>query len=134
MGEDSVVSKPNQFFIFCTDQRATTHPPAFYRCLCALVGGCLNNEWEVQVLREKNWSHLYVNFFELQAVRLIVQHFLPQLSHSTLLILTDNTTALAYIKNQGGTWSHFFFMESNKLLNLCAQNNVIVRTQHIPAD
>lgn len=54
------------------------------------------------------WSseekEMHINMKELKANFLGIQHFAMQV-HKTTVVHADNTTALAYIKHQGGTHS-----------------------------
>ena len=53
----------------------------------------------------RHCSHFSVNHRELLAVLYRVQGFLPLLRHRSVSLFADNTTALAYLWNQGGTLS-----------------------------
>lgn len=77
-------------------------------------------------------NNLHINLLELMAIYQAIVHFLPKIINSSLLILTDNTTALAYVKNQGGTHSLSLFKCADNLLTFCAINNILVQAQHIP--
>ena len=48
---------------------------------------------------------LHINFLELQAALLGIQSLCHKLRHCHLRIKLDNTTAVAYINNMGGTLS-----------------------------
>ena len=53
------------------------------------------------------WSdqdkRLHINFLELKAVSLALRHFKDQCQDQTVLVVTDNSTVVAYINKQGGT-------------------------------
>ena len=46
-----------------------------------------------------------VDVLELEAIHLTVLHWLKQLTGLTVLVASDNSTVVSYIKKQGGTWS-----------------------------
>ena len=66
------------------------------------------------------WSpeevHLSINLRELRAIRLGLHHFAPSLRGSTVGVFVDNTTALAYLRRQGGTFSPALNREAPALL------------------
>lgn len=95
-------------------------------------GATLDNEWETNDTWPTTNRPVHINLLELRAILLAVKFFLPRIAGSTLLILTDNTTALAYIKNQGGTRSLPLFRCADILLSLCEKYNIRVQAQHIP--
>ena len=55
------------------------------------------------------WSdqekRLHINVLELKAVSLALRHFKDQCQDQTVLVVTDNSTMVAYINKQGGTHS-----------------------------
>ena len=61
------------------------------------------------------WSHLCsrfsINQRELLAILFAIRGFLPQLRGQTVAVYSDNSTALAYLRKQGGThsWLRYFF-------------------------
>ena len=59
-------------------------------------------------------ADLSINVRELLAVEKGLHHFAPQLVDSTVAVFVDNSTAIAYLRNQGGTRS--------PLLNSIAQS------------
>ena len=48
-------------------------------------------------------THSSINQRELLAIFYALQHFLPLVRNTSVAVFADNTTALAYLKNQGGT-------------------------------
>ena len=46
---------------------------------------------------------LHINNLELLAIHLALQHFLPLVINKVMIVMTDNTTVVSQIKNQGGT-------------------------------
>jgi hypothetical protein len=73
----------------------------------------------------------HINWLELKAVSLGLKYFAKHLSHATLQIFIDNTVALSYINNQGGS--------VNTLNNLAKEiwawsksNDLWLTASHIP--
>ena len=54
----------------------------------------------------------HINFLELKAVLLGLQSLCKDLTNSHIKVMTDNTTAVAYIRNMGGVPIHIFVMRS----------------------
>lgn len=79
-------------------------------------GAHFDNQWEMQGKWELYLSYLHINFIKFCAIKLAVEHFLLLLSRSRLMIFTDNTAALAYVKNRGGTRSRQLFFEADEIL------------------
>ena len=61
-----------------------------------------------------------------------VQGFLPLLSHRSVNLFADNTTALAYLRNQGGTHSLLLNSVAQVVLHLCEVYRVRLVPQFIP--
>ena len=59
---------------------------------------------------------LSINLRELWAIRLGLLHFGQSLQGKTVRVFTDNTTALSYVKRQGGTFSMALNQEAQLLL------------------
>ena len=66
------------------------------------------------------WSHeeihSSINQRELLAIFYALQHFLPLVCNTSVAVFADNTTALAYLKNQGGTRSAVLNQTAQDLL------------------
>ena len=62
------------------------------------------------------WSReeieMSINLRELRAIRLVLQHFQCQLAGSSVGVFANNTTALAYVRKQGGTHSRLLNEEA----------------------
>ena len=54
-------------------------------------------------------SQRHINWLELEAVRLALLRWGPQWRHQTVRVYCDNSTAVAYIRKQGGTHSQSLF-------------------------
>ena len=75
-------------------------------------------------------SSFSINHRELLAVLCEVQGFLPLLRHRSLF--ADNTTTLAYLRNQGGTHSLLLNSVAQAVLRLCEVHRVRLVPQFIP--
>ena len=62
-------------------------------------------------LAQGQWSasqrSCHINVLEMQAVIYAVRDFLPHLRSRVVRLMCDNAVTVAYIKNEGGTRSHF---------------------------
>ena len=67
-------------------------------------GGHLG-DWVISGQWSLAWAKHHINWHELQAVWLTLQHFLPQVRGTAVDVLTDNSTTVAYINKEGGTQS-----------------------------
>ncbi len=77
-------------------------------------------------------AQLHINRLELRAVSLAIHSLLPHLRGKCVMVATDNSTVVAYIRKQGGTHSLSLFRETWDLLNFCQLNGITVRVRHIP--
>ena len=77
-------------------------------------------------------SGFSINHRELLAVLYGVQGFLPLLRYQSVSLFADNTTALAYLRNQGGTPSSLLNSVAQAVLRLCELHQVRLVPQFIP--
>ena len=61
-----------------------------------------------------------------------VQGFLPLLRDQLVSLFADNTTALAYLRNQGGTHSSLLNSVAQAILRLCEVHRIRLVPQFIP--
>ena len=73
----------------------------------------------------------HINRLELQAVHQACIAFQDQLRGTVTRVHIDNTTAVAYIRKEGGTCSHLLTRDTRKLLLWCDQNKVTLVPVHI---
>ena len=76
--------------------------------------------------------HLHINILELLAVRLALQHFQQQVANHSVVIMTDNSTVVAQIRNQGGTHSRQLHRQTALLLSWADNHSVHLLPRHIP--
>ena len=75
-------------------------------------------------------SRLHIN--EMKVIFLSLSQAVHKVKNSTVLISTDNTTVVAYIRHQGGTHSTELSEEVWNVLNLCLAHNIQLLAKHIP--
>ena len=72
-----------------------------------------------------------MNWLELMAIFLSVQHFLPLLRNSTVLVMTDNTTAVSCLRRQGTLRSDPLMSLSTLLLEFCLLHSISLVPKHL---
>ena len=77
-------------------------------------------------------SRLHINVLEMKAIFLSLTRAIHKVKNSTVLVSTDNTTVVAYIRHQGGTHSTVLSEEVWNILNLCLTHNIQLLVKHIP--
>ena len=77
-------------------------------------------------------SRLHINVLEMKAIFLSLSRAVHKVKNSTVLVSTDNTTVVAYIRRQGGTHSTVLSEEVWNVLNLCLAHNIQLLAKHIP--
>ena len=77
-------------------------------------------------------SRLHINVLEMKAIFLSLSQAVHKVKNPTVLISTDNTTVVAYIRHQGGTHSTELSEEVWNVLNLCLAHNIQLLAKHIP--
>ena len=75
---------------------------------------------------------LHINNLELRSVLLALQEFESLVTHHHVLVMTDNTTVVGQIKNQGGIHARELFLVTKELFLWADQRQVILSAQHIP--
>ena len=82
------------------------------------------------------WSPLYsrfsINQRELLVILYAIQGFLPHLRGQSVAVYSDNSTALAYLRKQGGTRSSSLNAVAQELLRLCESQSVRLLPHFIP--
>ena len=76
-------------------------------------------------------AHGSINQRELLAIFYALQHFLPLVRNTSVAVFSDNTTALAYLKNQGGTRSAVLNRTAQELLRWTELHSVALLPQFI---
>ena len=81
-------------------------------------------DWVISGKWSSAWAKHHINWLELQAVWLTLQHFLPQVRDTAVDVLTDNTTTVAYINKEGGTQSPTLCYLALDLWAWCRQHRI----------
>ena len=81
------------------------------------------------------WSpqekRLSINFKELRAIHLGLRHFHLELENRVVAIHSDNTTALAYLRNSGGTKNVLLNKEAQSLIRWAELKGIGLVPQYI---
>ena len=97
-------------------------------------GGCCKRGKQEQVTGG-NWSieerGKHINYLELLAAWLTIQSFCKNLKNEHIKILCDNTTAVAYLNNMGGT-KFSCHSVARQIWLWCYKNNNWVTAAHLP--
>ena len=72
-----------------------------------------------------------INHRELLVIFLALRHFLPLVQNSTVAVYADNTTALAYLRNQGGSRSAVLNQTAQDLLRWAELHSISLLPQFI---
>lgn len=82
------------------------------------------------------WSHaetdLHINNLEMRAARLAISAFREQVQDQCVLLSSDNTTVVSYVRRQGGTHSLPLFQETRRLFSMCSDLRISLQAKHIP--
>ena len=77
-------------------------------------------------------SRLHINYLELKAVFLALKEFQDLCVGKIVLLVTDNTTVVAYINKEGGMRSGPLCALLWRILTWCSQRQVTLKARHIP--
>ena len=78
---------------------------------------------------EKEW---HINCLELLAATLALKTFVKHKTGISVLMKIDNTTAVAYINNQGGAVSKELISLTRDLWMWCLERNIHIQAQYLP--
>jgi hypothetical protein len=68
----------------------------------------------------------------MRAVLLALSHFNLCLEPLSIVLATDNTTVVAYLKNRGGTHCYALYQLDKDVLIICSQFQIRLVVRHIP--
>ena len=74
----------------------------------------------------------HINYLEMSAVLLGLQTFCSSLSNTHICLKTDNTTAVSYINNMGGSQSFQCNAKAREIWIWCIQNSIWLTAVHLP--
>ena len=100
-------------------QKIMEHPPEFllFTDASRQGWGAHLRDLEAQGLWSTSDRLYHINVLELRAVFLGLQAFLQAVQGSSVVARTDNTTVVAYIRNQGGTRSRLLTAVTREILD-----------------
>ena len=82
------------------------------------------------------WSReeasLHINLLEMKAVIRTLAHFARQIRGKSVLVMSDNTTVVSYIKRQGGTHSLSLYRLTRELFQWASLHQVTLHVKYIP--
>ena len=112
------------------------HPPATEMVITSdaskMGWGATHGNFSTNGRWSKQESALHINVLELKATFLAVQAFLKNQSNLAVKLHLDNTTAVTYINNQGGTRSTSLTSLTLQLWKWCLQHNILITAEHLP--
>ena len=85
----------------------------------------------VSGLWPSSWAGMSINWLELQAIFLSLQHFLPFLKGQCVQVMSDNTTAVACLLHQGTLRSDSLMSLSQQILEFCQIHSILPIPKHL---
>ncbi|CAG2225795.1 unnamed protein product [Mytilus edulis] len=101
-----------------------------HRCLHPRLGSISGGAYNLGSLESRSFGRAY-QCIEMKAVLFALNHFQMSLKNQSVILATDNTTVVAYLKNQGGTHSPSLYQIARDILLLCFQLQVHLVVRHI---
>ena len=77
-------------------------------------------------------SALHINVLEMKAILLALKQCHQHVNNTTVMIATDNSSVVAYLRKQGGTHSPSLYMEVWETLRWCDKRNINLLVRHVP--
>ena len=74
----------------------------------------------------------HINVLEVMAIEFCLRSYVNDLRNKSVLIRTDNTTAMAYVNHMGGTKSRELSTAAERLWHFALENNMRLTAAHIP--
>ena len=87
---------------------------------------------EVSGTWSQDETQTHINELELRAILLAVQHFTPLLRGQSVRLYSDNATAVAYLRKEGGTHSESLSELAEEILVHCDHLGLHLRPVHLP--
>ena len=92
------------------------------------MGTVLEGEWD-EVQRQK-----HINVLEMEAVLIALKQLQDRLRSRKVMIVSDNTSVVSYLKRQGGMKSRELMIMALKVLELAEENCITVSCCHIAGE
>jgi hypothetical protein len=86
----------------------------------------VHGEWTEEEKR------LHINVLELLAVWRVLESFVDRVRGKTVMVASDNTTTIAYIRKQGGTRSRSLLQVTQELYQWLVSEQIKIKCRHIP--
>ena len=74
----------------------------------------------------------HINVLEMLASWNVMKHFSQEIQGSTVMIVTDNSTVVAYIRRQGGTRSKTLLNLTQQIFKWAVAHKIDLQCRHIP--
>ena len=74
----------------------------------------------------------HINLLEMKAVLFALHAFADRLRNRSIVIASDNTTVLGYLRNQGGTKSHELTSWTSRVFQFADSINLTFTCRHVP--
>ena len=94
--------------------------------------GAQSGDLSVKGLWSERERDLHINVLELKAVLFSLQKLHSLCQGKDVLIVTDNSSVVAYINKQGGTRSAQMYALLWRLMTWCTHHQVSIKARHIP--
>lgn len=76
----------------------------------------------------------HINYLELNAILLGLQSLCKHVTHNHIKVMTDNTTAVAYVRNMGGSHSLPCNSMARQIWEWCIPRHIWLSISHIPGE
>ena len=107
--------------------------PSLFFTVASLRGwGASWKDHQISGLWSAPESLRHINWLELEAIRLALLQWGHQWQHQSVRVYCDNSTAVAYIRKQGGTRSQSLFYKTLELFDLLDQFVITLVPTHLP--
>ena len=77
-------------------------------------------------------SKFHINYLELKAILLVLQSLCNHMQCCHIKLLCDNTTAVSYIRNMGGTKSRVCNEMTREIIMWCMARHLTLSISHLP--
>ena len=99
----------------------------------SLLGwGCVVNDLTINGKWTANEAALHINALEILAIFFSLKSLVHIMEGKTVLILTDSTTAVAYVNNMGGVKSLACDKIARSIWDTCIKHDIWITCSHIP--
>ncbi|CAG8487821.1 11863_t:CDS:2 [Gigaspora margarita] len=101
------------------------------RLLATTDAGAIKNHEVIYGHWAQTQRRLHINVLELKAIHYALLSF-KTIKDQTIMIKSDNMTAVAYLNHQGGTISQELSLLAENIWNLCLNQKIKIIAQHLP--